>query len=306
MKRLVSILALTALVFSISMLGFMSDAAHAAAATNTADKKSETELYKGSKTEIDATYKNDAYISVKLLEKSSKKYKVTIEKGEVKYTYDLNNKGDAEIFSMQMGDGKYTVKVLENISGTKYSVVQKQEIDVKCKSANAPFLVSTQNVKYDSKSKAVIKAAEICKTAKTDLDKVEKIYQYVVENVSYDTEKAKKIINGDLSGYLPDVDIVLTDKKGICFDYSSLMAAMLRSQGIPTKLIMGYVAPNNVYHAWNEVYISGIGWVKIQSSVYFDGKSWSRMDSTFASSNKSGTKTSFIGDGSNYTKKYEY
>ncbi len=32
---------------------------------------------------------------------------------------------------------------------------------------------------------------------------------------------------------------------------------MLRSEGIQTKLIMGYRADTAVYHAWNEVYVDG-------------------------------------------------
>ena len=39
---------------------------------------------------------------------------------------------------------------------------------------------------------------------------------------------------------LPSVDETLKTKKGICFDYAALMTAMLRSQGIPTKLEIGY------------------------------------------------------------------
>ena len=108
------------------------------------------------------------------------------------------------------------------------------------------------------------------------------------------------------SGYLPNVDQVVADKKGICFDYASVMAAMLRSQGIPTKLVTGYVAPNNAYHAWNEVWVEGKGWVKT-GSIYFDGVSWTLMDPTFTSAGKDSKYISnFIGDGTNYTKKYEY
>ena len=61
------------------------------------------------------------------------------------------------------------------------------------------------------------------------------------------------------SGYLPDLDQVLEKKMGICFDYASLTAALLRVQGIAVKLVIGYA--DNTYHAWNEVYLSG-QWVR--------------------------------------------
>ena len=38
---------------------------------------------------------------------------------------------------------------------------------------------------------------------------------------------------------------------------SAMAAAMLRSQGVPTKLVIGYA--DQTYHAWNEVYLDG-GW----------------------------------------------
>ena len=54
---------------------------------------------------------------------------------------------------------------------------------------------------------------------------------------------------------------LLAQKKGICFDYAALMTAMLRSQDIPTKLVVGYTG--NLYHAWINVYLEGQGWVVI-------------------------------------------
>ena len=73
----------------------------------------------------------------------------------------------------------------------------------------------------------------------------------------------------------------LSTGKGICFDYAALMTAMLRSQGIPTKLEIGY--SGEVYHAWISTYIDEIGWV--DNVIQFDGKSWSLIDPTLAASN---------------------
>ena len=57
------------------------------------------------------------------------------------------------------------------------------------------------------------------------------------------------------STYLPDVDKTLADRKGICFDFAALMCCMLRSQGIPTQMVIGYA--DSCYHAWNRVYVDG-------------------------------------------------
>ena len=120
----------------------------------------------------------------------------------------------------------------------------------------------------------------------------------MVKNVKYDDEKAENV----QSGYLPSVDETLKTKKGICFDYAALMTAMLRSQGIPTKLEIGY--SGDIYHAWISTHITDIGWVN--GIIQFDGTSWSLMDPTFAANSSESSLKSFIGNGSNYKTKYVY
>jgi len=117
--------------------------------------------------------------------------------------------------------------------------------------------------------------------------------------MTYDRELARTV----KSGYVPVLDTVLEKKSGICFDYASLMTGMLRSQGVPCKLVVGYAG--KTYHAWISVYTEASGWV--DGAVFFDGKTWQRMDPTFASSGKgSAAILQYIGDGSNYTAKYFY
>ena len=116
-------------------------------------------------------------------------------------------------------------------------------------------------------------------------------------NISY--QKAKTV----QSGYLPKVDDTLTTKKGICFDYSALMTTMLRTQNIPTKLVIGYAG--STYHAWISVYTEEQGW--IDNAIHFDGQSWKFMDPTFASSGKGDKKiTEYITNPSNYIAKFSY
>ncbi len=91
--------------------------------------------------------------------------------------------------------------------------------------------------------------------------------------------------------------------KGICLDYASLMTALLRSQGVPAKLVVGYAG--SAYHAWISVYLAETGW--LDGVIFFDGNSWKRMDPTFASSgNRSEEIMRFIENNSNYTIKYLY
>jgi transglutaminase/protease-like cytokinesis protein 3 len=129
------------------------------------------------------------------------------------------------------------------------------------------------------------------------VDAVTKIYAFVVDNVEYNFELAETV----QSGYVPNIDEVFANKKGICFDYAALMTAMLRSQGIPTKLIIGYAG--SLFHAWISVHSPETGW--INNIIWFDGTNWSIMDPTFSStSNGSDEFARFIGDGTNYNPIY--
>ena len=268
-------------------------------------------LVKGAASEVDTANKDSAYIRARYTAQTAKRVKIKIEYTNAKgsttaYSYDLNGKGDWEIFPLQQGNGKYVVKVMENIEGTRYSVKQTVDLDVKYANPNAPFLIPMQLINYTETSKVVKKAAELCASQGTDLLKAQACIKWIEDTIKYDTDKAKQIVNGQLTGYIPSIDVIFDAKKGICFDYSSVLAAMLRSQGIPTKLVMGYVPVNgsNVYHAWNEIFIAGQGWVKTNAQISFDGKSWSRADSTFSSGGSNNNE--YIGNGSNYAKDKEY
>jgi len=265
------------------------------------------DIYKGTKSEIDASKTEDGYVKIKYLNETTKKLKVIIEKGAGKYTYDLNNKGEYDIYPLQMGDGKYKIRVFENLSGIKYATKQTVTIDVKLKNENAPFLAPNQLVNFEETCEAIKKAEELTEGLTEDFEKIDVIYDYIISNIKYDTEKARTV----KSGYLPSVDDILKSSKGICFDYASLMAAMLRSRDIPAKLVTGYSSNLNVFHAWNEVYTDETGWIKL-NEMYFDGYQWKLMDSTIASTGKQSNSpkvmeyTNKLIDSKFYTKQFEY
>lgn len=128
------------------------------------------------------------------------------------------------------------------------------------------------------------------------MDIISSVYNYIITHFTYDYSKASSVT----SGYLPDIDEVFTSEKGICFDYAAVMACMLRSQGIPTRLEVGYMKEQ--YHAWVSTYIPEKGW--INGVIRFDGKDWEMMDPTFASTSHSPKK--FVTENDNYTTKYIY
>ena len=255
---------------------------------------------KNAKAEIDYSNIKDGYVMVRYLQKTNKELRVIVKgPSAVQYTYTLKSNGDYEVFPLSDSNGSYTVGVFEQIEGTRYSTANSATFTVSLNDEFAPFLRPNQYVNFKTDSKTVAKAAELVANAKDLTGKISAIYNYVVSNLTYDRELAATV----KSGYLPDVDAVLAKGKGICFDYAAVMASMLRSQGVPTKLVVGYAGDR--YHAWINVFSEETGW--INNAIFFDGKEWKLMDPTFASSaGQSAAVMEYIGDGTNYTTKYLY
>lgn len=256
-----------------------------------------TVTYDNARITIDASHTSDGYVMVKYTGKAPR-IKVRITK-DTQYTYDLNTSGQYETFPLTEGNGNYTIQVFENISGTMYSTALSKSISVTLADQNSPFLYPNQFCNFNTQSKILETSDSLTSGLTKPIDKVAAIYKYTVNTISYDYDKAKTV----QSGYLPNVDSTLETKKGICFDYASLMCAMLRSQDVPTKLVIGYTG--SVYHAWISVYADEQGW--IDNVIYFDGVSWKFMDPTFASSGKDNPAVKdYINNAANYQAKFSY
>lgn len=184
--------------------------------------------------------------------------RVMVEKGSEKYYYSLN--GTNEEIPAQLGSGSYLVKILQNTTGNKYKVVQKSTLNISNNSLDV-FLTSSQPVYWENKDKLIELSNSITKDLKTDKEKVEAVYKYIIKNIKYDYNK----INTISTDFVPDVEDTITTGKGICYDYSALFAGILRSQGIHTKLVKGYKNDMTTYHAWNEVLLDGT-WVLIDTT----------------------------------------
>lgn len=69
-------------------------------------------------------------------------------------------------------------------------------------------------------------------------------------------------------GVLRDAREILKTKEGVCRDYATLAATLMRSAGIPTKLVTGAVYSNGgfYYHAWVEVF-TGDRWIAFDPTL---------------------------------------
>ena len=255
-------------------------------------------VYQNDFASIDASNTSQGYVMVKYNGTNEKvKLQITCPDQSC-YTYLISDRGAYDTFPLTAGNGSYALQVLENVAGDTYTVSLAQSINVNIEDEFLPFLYPNQYVNFHTDSKAVSKGSDLAKDTYSDLDVVQNIYNYVIKNISYDTEKAQNVSYG----YVPDIDDTLSSKKGICFDYAALMTSMLRSQNIPTKLEVGY--SGDAYHAWISTYIDDKGWV--DDIIQFNGDSWQIMDPTLAATNDSAAVKKYVGDGSHYVVKYTY
>lgn len=185
--------------------------------------------------------------------------KVVVAKGETEYIYNVNE--DVEVFPLQMGTGNYKVSLLGSTDGRRYRQLSVKNFYVELEE-NAVFLSASQTVNWNSESEVSILAEVLTEKADTNLEKLEKVHEYIINNVKYDYKKAASLPKG----YVPNPVTTLDEGTGICYDFAALLAAMMRSLDVPAKLIKGYSTYTPVYHAWNEVLVDD-EWYVVDAST---------------------------------------
>ncbi len=248
---------------------------------------------------VDYSNASCGYISASYSGKSAKA-KLRIVSGGVTCDHDLAVTGETEYFPLMQGSGDYRIQIYEQLDGKLYSCALDLSVKLTVADEVEMYLHPNRYSMFDKNSACVKKASEICADAEDDIEKIAAIFGYITDNVTYDYDMAATV----QSGYIPDPDTVLSRKKGICFDYASLFAAMCRSMGIPTRLVIGY-AEKDIYHAWNEVYTEETGW--ITPELLLDEKGYNIVDATFYASAKDKEYIAgYISDNGNYASVYRY
>ncbi len=107
-------------------------------------------------------------------------------------------------------------------------------------------------------------ALSITQGATSDYQKALMIHDWVASNIYYDMDAI-------YSGKYGNVNAVTTlnNKKSVCQGYAELVDELLKANGIPARLGVGYAlglteanqqwkdVPNKSNHAWNEAYVDG-------------------------------------------------
>lgn len=202
---------------------------------------------------IDASHADQGYVMCCVSASTGHRMKVRVTYNGAQLMYDLDSEGGYEVFPLQLGSGKYEFSLFENVKGSKYSAEGKIVLTVELGDENAPFLVPNQYVNYVRTTNAVLKSDELA----TQGDIYKTVCDFMTNEFSYDFVRAKTISSGEL----PEIDQCFENRSGICQDLSAVMVCMLRVQGIPAKLMIGYA--DKYYHAWTVAVVDG-------EEVFFD------------------------------------
>ena len=170
-------------------------------------------------------------------------------------------------------DSNYTLTQSEplsrpvDVAGTSYTQVQSAEpLNARTRSRDLR-LPGERN----PRTKAL--AQELRSTHPGDMDYVQAVLAMFTQQPFFYTLTPPKLSDDSVDEFLFDT------KRGFCGHYASAFAALARAAGIPARVVTGYqggtLNPYGDYwilrqsdaHAWNEVWIEGRGWVRIDPTA---------------------------------------
>lgn len=226
---------------------------------------------------IDSSHVHDGYVVVSCSgseESYEKKVKAIVTEtssGRVQQ-YVLPSSGNPVVLPLPLGSAEYSVSIYRQVSGERYCELASEKLHADMQGEGVPFSSSNVYCSYDEDDRELVELSlGIVEGCETEREAVSALYGWVTENIAYDAGKAGRL--SGTSGYVPSPSKALSDRQGICFDYSSLFAAMCRICGISCRVVTGHVEPSGLYHAWNEVLMDG---------------EWERLDPTFDANGSEG------------------
>lgn len=148
----------------------------------------------------------------------------------------------------------HSLKIPEMETTTIEDLSAEKEKSILLLRLSYPEVIEKQN-----KINTILKKLEY--TNKSIIEIAQSCNQYIFENFTY----TKGITNIETT-----LDEVLTIKKGVCQDFAHVLLQLLRTAGIPSRYVSGYICPNQsgyrgegATHAWVEVYSPKQGWLGI-------------------------------------------
>jgi hypothetical protein len=119
----------------------------------------------------------------------------------------------------------------------------------------------------ERKEATVALGRQICTKARTPEEKVRRVIAYLQSNYAYSLNPRRD------KRFLPLEDFLLHSREGYCEHFATAAAVLLRGQGVPTRLVSGFLqgewnslgryfmVRQRDAHTWIEAYLPDKGWV---------------------------------------------
>ncbi len=168
----------------------------------------------------------------------------------------------------------------------QYTLPASKKIEVKVKGQTKVYLNPKEQELTNKQKATYLKSDKYWESENPKIKKLanelktpKKIYEYVVNKLSYDFSRVESN-----SPRLGAVESLKNPDSAVCLEFSDLFIAIARSAGIPTRQINGYAYTDNstqrplsfvkdILHAWPEYYD-------------FDKKAWIMVDPTWGNTTR--------------------
>jgi len=165
---------------------------------------------------------------------------------------NLESHEEMTIESRMLVRVNHSLKIPEIDTTTVQDLANEKEKSIYLQRLCCPEIIDKQNKinlilkKINRADKSIIAIAQECNT-------------YIFKHFTY----TKGITNIETT-----VDEILEIKKGVCQDFAHVLLQLLRTAGIPSRYVSGYICPNEsglrgegATHAWVEIYTPTQGWL---------------------------------------------
>ncbi len=148
----------------------------------------------------------------------------------------------------------FIYEIDETLSTKNDWTVLEEEI-----SKNIILLDLVQKEKIKAQEKIKLYLDDINAQQLSPLEATKRCSQFIFENFKY----IKGITNVETT-----IDEILEFRSGVCQDFAHVLLQLLRTIGIPSRYVSGYICPNKngmrgegATHAWVDAYLPNLGWI---------------------------------------------
>jgi len=149
-----------------------------------------------------------------------------------------------------------TITIVQNVSFTAYPFAESIDVNkIESYDSNSEIYkeYTKPSDKIESDDPEISKLAkEIVGNETNPYKKAGLIYDFVTRHITY-----------EIQDHELGAKYAYNNGKGDCTEFATLFAAMCRSEGIPVRLVEGYLCDSDTRagHIWTEFYVPPYGWV---------------------------------------------